>query len=58
MAVTTDALSLPIAVAESDRELARMLGRSLQTVRSGICRGRRRKHPKYVVVEVEDDAVF
>ena len=51
MAVTKDALSLPLAVADSAAELAEL--------RSLISRGRtgKIKRPGYIVVEVEEDAL-
>ena len=55
MAVTTDALSLPLAVADSAGELARLRGVKKRTVFSGICISRKMKYPRYIVVDVEDD---
>ena len=58
MAVTKDALSLPLAVADSAAELAEMRGVKKETIRSLISRGRtgKIKRPGYIVVEVEEDA--
>ena len=49
MAVTRDRLSLPLAVAESAGELARLRGVKKRTVFSGICLSRRLKYPRYIV---------
>lgn len=58
MAVTKDALSLPLAVADSAVELAELRGVQVETIRSLISRGRtgKIKRPGYIVVEVEEDA--
>lgn len=58
MAVTKDALSLPLAVADSAAELAELRGVKVETIRSLISRGRtgKIKRPGYIVVEVEEDA--
>lgn len=58
MAVTKDALSLPLAVADSVAELAELRGVKKETIRSLISRGRtgKIKRPGYIVVEVEEDA--
>ena len=58
MAVTKDALSLPLAVADSVAELAELRGVKKETIRSLISRGRKGKikRPGYIVVEVEEDA--
>ena len=57
MAVTKDALSLPLAVADSAAELAELRGVQVETIRSLISRGRtgKIKRPGYIVVEVEED---
>lgn len=59
MAVTKDALSLPLAVADSVAELAELRGVKKETIRSLISRGRtgKIKRPGYIVVEVEEDAL-
>lgn len=58
MAVTKDALSLPLAVADSAAELAELRGVQVETIRSLVSRGRtgKIKRPRYIVVEVEEDA--
>ncbi len=58
MAVTKDALSLPLAVADSAAELAELRGVKKETIRSLVSRGRtgKIKRPGYIVVEVEEDA--
>lgn len=58
MAVTKDALSLPLAVADSAAELAELRGVQVETIRSLISRERtgKIKRPGYIVVEVEEDA--
>ena len=57
MEVTSDKYELPVAVAESPRELAEMTRTKSSIIRSAICHmkqpGRRRS--KYVKLEVEDD---
>ena len=58
MAVTADRLSLPLAVAESAGELARLRGVKKRTVFSGICISRRLKYPRYIVVDGEEDLPF
>lgn len=39
LAVTNDKYELPIAVADSASELAKMLGLSVYTIYTGVCRG-------------------
>lgn len=58
MAVTKDALSLPLAVADSAAELAELRGVKPETIRSLVSQGRtgKIKRPRYIVVEVEEDA--
>ena len=58
MAVTKDALSLPLAVADSAAELAELRGVKKETIRSLVSRWRtgKVKRPGYIVVEVEEDA--
>ena len=58
MAVTTDKFSLPLAVASSASELAKMLGVNENTVYRGIWNSKNRKFPKYVMVEVDDGEDF
>lgn len=57
MKVTRDEYELPVAVAETKAELARMLGMKREKVRSAFAKVKKYgyKHPTYVVVEVEDD---
>lgn len=57
MAVTKDALSLPLAVEDSAAELAELRGVQVETIRSLISRGRtgKIKRPGYIVVEVEEE---
>jgi len=55
MKVTKDEYELPVAVAETKAELARMLGRTRESVQSAFSHAKKYKHPIYVVVEVEDD---
>jgi len=55
MKVTRDEYELPVAVAETKAELARMLGIKRDHVRSAFSHAKEYKHPTYVVVEVEDD---
>lgn len=51
MKVTTDDLELPIAIADTAKELAEIIGVHENTVYAGVSRGRK----SYVRVEVEDD---
>ena len=57
MAVTRDALSLPLAVADSAAELARLRGIKQGTVLCAISRWKKGvvKCPRYIVVEVEEE---
>lgn len=57
MEVTDDEYELPVAVADSARELSRMRGVDKHTVSSAIWRKNKRgfKFCKYVKVVVEDD---
>lgn len=55
MKVTKDEYELPVAVAETKAELARMLGRTRESVQSAFFHAQKYKNPTYVVVEVEDD---
>lgn len=48
---TSDRLRLPVAVAESTKELAEMLGISVKSVRTSYSH----KCGTYYIVEVEDD---
>ena len=51
--VTRDKYELPVAVAKTKAELARMLGVERSAVTHGL--HRELKRPTYVAVEVEDD---
>lgn len=55
--VTDDEFEFPIAVAESQAELARMLGLKLNTVNCAyhFVRSGKYKNSSYKVVEVDDD---
>ena len=57
--VTEDKYELPIAVAESQAELARMLGLKLNTVNCAyhFVRSGKYKNSSYKVVEVDDDGI-
>lgn len=55
MKVTRDEYELPVAVAETKAELARMLGIKREHVRAAFSHAKKYKNPTYVVVEVEDD---
>ena len=57
MKVTMDEYELPVAVADTKNELARMLGMERGKVRSAFANVKKYgyKHSTYVVVEVEDD---
>ena len=48
MAVTADKYELPIAVADSAAELARMLGRAVDTVYGGCNRSLHRTNPETI----------
>lgn len=60
MAVTRDALSLPLAVADSPAELARLRGAKRENIRCAITRWKKGtvRCPGYIVVEVDDDLPF
>ena len=57
MKVTRDEYELPVAVADTKNELARMLGIERGKVRSAFAKVKKYgyKHSTYVVVEVDDD---
>lgn len=56
MKVTMDKYELPLAVADSSRELARCLGVSASTVASVVSNAKRRGgRCCYVKVEIDDD---
>lgn len=55
--VTNDKYELPLIVADSVRELADTLGKSVHTINSAFCRERQGKikNTRYKKVDVEDD---
>ena len=55
MKVTRDEYELPVSVAETKAELARMLGIKREHVMTAFSHAKKYKNPTYVVVEVEDD---
>ena len=57
MAVTRDALSLPLAVADSAKELAELRGAKRENILCSISRWKKGtvRCPGYIVVEVEED---
>lgn len=57
MAVTRDALSLPLAVADSAKELAELRGAKRESILSAISRWKKGaiKCPGYIMVEIEED---
>lgn len=57
MCVTDDEYELPIAVADTQRELARMLGVKEGTIRRALCLLRQGKYKTsiYREVEIDDD---
>ena len=60
MAVTKDRLSLPLAVADSAAELARLRGAKRENILCSISRWKKGtvRCPGYILVEVEDDLPF
>ena len=55
--VTQDEKSLPLAVAKSPSELARIRGASLLTIRNHIHKakhGKLKNYPRYIVVDVDE----
>lgn len=54
MMVTADRYELPIAVADSSHKLAIKVGRTWDSVRSGISRSRKGIKSEFVFVEVDD----
>ena len=54
--ITRDKYQLPLAVAESPTELARMCGTTPKTIWQGIYNAKRfgTKRPRYIVVEVKN----
>lgn len=55
MAVTRDELSLPLAVADSRKELAKMLGVAPNTISKEIRRGEKGMRSGYIKIEVGDN---
>ena len=57
MEVTPDALSLPVDIADSAKELANKNGVKIQRMHEMIWRGRvgKTKFPRFVSVEVEEE---
>ena len=57
MKVTRDKYELPVAVAETKAELARILGMEREKVRSAFAKAKKYgyKHSTYVEVEVDDN---
>lgn len=57
MEVTSDEYELPVAVAESPKELAEMTNVNSSAIRSAVCHMKMpgRKRSKYVRLEVEDE---
>lgn len=53
--IEKDKYELPLAVADSQRELARMLGVNSRAVSQGIYNSRKGKNSKYKEVMVDDD---
>ena len=59
LATTQDKYELPIAVADSPKELAEMTGRGTrQTVLSAISHSKNQKRSRYHRVEVEDECPY
>lgn len=52
--VTTDKYQLPVAVADSAQELARIVGATKESVYSMISRSERGMNTGYIKVEVEE----
>lgn len=57
MVVTKDEYELPIAIAETSKELAKICGVSCKTVISGALRSKsgKVKKSRYIKVEIDDD---
>lgn len=55
--ITTDKYELPLAVADSPRELSKLVGVSYQNIKTSIYLAKcgRIKYSKYIKVEVDDD---
>jgi hypothetical protein len=57
MEVSRDDLSLPLAIADSAKELAELCGVTAEQVVDGASKSKKMKKPKYVKVEIEEDEV-
>ena len=56
MMVTTDKYSLPLAIADTYRELAQIVGVTPNTILSVRSKYRRQNRPpKYIKVDIDDD---
>ena len=55
MEVTRDRYSLPIAVADTPTELAKMRGVKVQKVYQALKNERKTKKPRFVRVEIEEE---
>ncbi len=57
MEVTQDEYELPLAIADSPTELARICGTSSTNVRSAVCRWKSGEHvrSRFIVVEIDED---
>jgi hypothetical protein len=55
MEVTKDEYELPVAVASSPSELARMRGVNPNVISSTISHAKKLKRPKYYKVEIHDE---
>lgn len=55
--VTQDKYALPMAVADSISQLAKMQGIKARTISSYICKQTKKgfKYPKYIVIEVDEE---
>ncbi len=57
IAVTSDKYELPIAVADTSGELAKMLGTTRNNILSSISKNKSGKHSKVRYIKLEDDGV-
>lgn len=55
MEVTKDDLSLPLAIADTAQELARLRGVNALQVLQGASRAHKMRKPRWVKVELEED---
>lgn len=55
MEITKDKYELPVAVADTPSELARLRGVALSTISHALSRPNQKRHRKYVKIEVEED---